>query len=144
MNKFICNHCKVSFQSYNQDQKCCSIECSRKVRHQKEEIKKICLTCSAEFVVLWFRREQKYCSRECSFPLGNKEIKKICGRCGAPFVVPHNRDGLRRKYCSQQCAWAANVKKRGANTKIWRGTGCGWARQFEEKNPEKKFAGKND
>ena len=36
-------------------------------RHiQKPKIEKICLTCKKKFIVLWARRQRKYCSMDCS------------------------------------------------------------------------------
>lgn len=68
---------------------------------------KICEFCGKEFVLPFFNRKVKYCSRECSVRAKYKLREKQCPICGKTFQ-PHASTS---KYCSKDCRIRATKKK---------------------------------
>lgn len=87
-------------------------------RPRKE--RKHCKECGGEMD----RRNKSFCSRSCRNVYESrvpKEIDKICVVCGKSFIA--NRPT--RKYCSDECNWKAQAKRRSKNQSkpgqsVWR------------------------
>lgn len=97
--KIVCKHCnrefEVSRQRYKNGQKYCSFECH--INDVKNKIKHICIKCGKEFEANNYRKNVKYCSRECR----RSKIVLFCKKCGKQFeVFPSEKN---RKYCSKKC-----------------------------------------
>ena len=93
-----------------------------------------CQVCGKE--VLGWRRNQKYCSRECWEKRVSK-IKRICGYCRKEFWVnPCKIRNQRGIYCSVKCRKKAMVGEKSAT---WKGgkrrTSKGYILIYEPKHP---------
>lgn len=58
-----------------------------------------CVTCGKSFEVHRYRKDAKFCSRECHYSL-NREIV-VCKHCKIEFTAQKHK---RRQYCSDKCA----------------------------------------
>ena len=71
-----------------------------------------CQQCGKKFYVYPYRKNAKFCSKECSYKGREKRpkilIKKICQQCGKEYKVWHGR--YASKFCSFKCYWI-NMKK---------------------------------
>lgn len=76
-------------------------------------MKKVCIQCGKEFKT--YKKNKKYCSRNCYFLSQNPIGEKFCVVCDKSFDHAGQRS---RKYCSRKCMGIANS---GKNNYFWEG-----------------------
>lgn len=124
MRKAICKNCKKTFHhkdGLNKNRK----YCSRKCRYSKSKVKKKCLKCGSEFLVIKSREKKAtYCSLKCKHSDMKRawEIKKgknrKCLICGKSFYAQEKliEKGL-AKFCSRKCCAISKRKRVGIEYK---------------------------
>jgi hypothetical protein len=75
-----------------------------------------CVTCEEEFVYVWVRKRQRYCSRKCrpgeQLAYENRRIvKKSCEDCGAS-IFPRGSNARTTKLCKKCVGMRAGVSMR--------------------------------
>lgn len=61
---------------------------------------KVCEYCSKEYKT--YKKNSKFCSRECSAQNQNKKVEKVCRLCGKSYFVHKYREHT-SNYCSKTC-----------------------------------------